>query len=78
MLAAMNLAAQLKRAVGLLEKVISQTERRVFHNEKVPASDKVTSFFEDHTDIIVKKRRETHFGHKIFLTGGKSNLILTA
>lgn len=76
MLAAMNLAAQLKRAVGLLEKVISQTERRVFRNEKVPVADKVTSFFEDHTDIIVKKRRETHFGHKIFLTGGKSNLIL--
>jgi IS5 family transposase len=76
MLTAMNLAAQLKRAVGLLEKVISQTERRVFRNEKVPVADKVTSFFEDHTDIIVKKRRETHFGHKIFLTGGKSNLIL--
>jgi IS5 family transposase len=76
LLAAMNLATQLKRAVGLLGKVISQTERRVFRNEKVPATDKVVSFFEDHTDIIVKKRRETHFGHKIFLTGGKSNLIL--
>jgi IS5 family transposase len=76
LLAAMNLATQLKRAVGLLEKVISQTERRVFRNEKVPVSEKVVSFFEDHTDIIVKKRRETQFGHKIFLTGGKSNLIL--
>lgn len=76
LLAAMNLAAQLKRAVGLLKKVISQTERRVFGNEKVPVSEKVVSFFEDHTDIIVKKRRETQFGHKIFLTGGKSNLIL--
>lgn len=76
MMIAMNLAAQLKRAVGLLEKVISQTERRVFRNEKVPVADKVVSFFEDHTDIIVKKRRETHFGHKIFLTGGRSNLIL--
>jgi IS5 family transposase len=76
MMIAMNLAAQLKRAVGLLEKVISQTERRVFRNEKVPVADKVVSFFENHTDIIVKKRRETHFGHKIFLTGGKSNLIL--
>ena len=41
MLTAMNLAAQLKRAVGLLEKVISQTERRVFRNEKVPVADKV-------------------------------------
>lgn len=76
LLAAMNLAAQLKRAVALLEKVISQTERRVFRKEKVPAADKVTSFFEDHTDIIVKNRRDTQFGHKVFLTGGKSNLIL--
>ena len=76
MMTSMNLATQLKRAVGLLEKVISQTERRVFRNEKVPVADKVVSFFEDHTDIIVKKRRETQFGHKIFLTGGKSNLIL--
>lgn len=76
LLSAMNLAAQLKRAVGLLEKVISQTERRVFRNEKVPASEKVVSFFEDHTDIIVKNRRDTQFGHKIFLSGGKSNLIL--
>jgi IS5 family transposase len=76
MMIAMNLATQLKRAVGLLEKVINQTERRVFRNEKVPVADKVVSFFEDHTDIIVKKRRDTQFGHKIFLTGGTSNLIL--
>jgi transposase, IS5 family len=76
MMTAMNLATQLKRAVGLLEKVSNQTERRVFRNEKVPVADKVVSFFEDHTDIIVKKRRDTQFGHKIFLTGGKSNLIL--
>jgi IS5 family transposase len=76
MMTAMHLATQLKRAVGLLEKVINQTERRVFRKEKVPVVDKVVSFFEDHTDIIVKKRRDTQFGHKIFLTGGKSNLIL--
>lgn len=70
------LAEKLARAVGLLEKVIDQTDRRVFKGEQVPASEKVVSFFEDHTDIIVKKRRETEFGHKVFLTGGKSTLIL--
>lgn len=70
------LAEKLTRAVGLLEKVIDQTERRVFKGEQVPASEKVVSFFEDHTDIIVKKRRETEYGHKIFLTGGTSTLIL--
>lgn len=70
------LAEKLARAVGLLGKVIDQTDRRVFKGERVPASDKVVSFFEDHTDIIVKKRRETEYGHKIFLTGGVSTMIL--
>ena len=76
MLTASNLRAQLKRAVDLLERVISQTERRVFRGEKVPVSEKVVSFFEDHSDIIVKSRREVQYGHKVFLSSGKSNLIL--
>jgi transposase, IS5 family len=70
------LAEKLARAVGILDKVIDQTDRRVFKGEQVPASEKAVSFFEEHTDIIVKKRRETEFGHKIFLTGGSSTLIL--
>ena len=70
------LAEKLARAVGILGKVMDQTGRRIFKGEQVPASEKVVSFFEDHTDIIVKKRRETEFGHKIFLTGGRSNMIL--
>jgi len=70
------LAEKLARAVGLLDKVIDQTNRRVFKKEQVPASQKVVSFFEDHSDIIVKKRRETEFGHKIFLSGGASTMIL--
>ena len=34
------------------------------------------SIFEPHTDIIKKGQREIVYGHKILLTGGKSNLIL--
>ena len=71
-----ELARRLERAVGILRKVIDQTERRVFRGEKVPASEKVVSFFEDHTDIIVKGRRDTEYGHKVFLTGGASTMIL--
>ena len=71
-----GLSEKLARAVGILDKVIDQTDRRVFKGEQVAASEKVVSFFEDHTDIIVKKRRETEFGHKIFLTGGASTMIL--
>jgi transposase, IS5 family len=71
-----ELARRLERAVRILDKVIDQTERRVFQGEKVPASEKIVSFFEDHTDIIVKGRRDTEYGHKIFLSGGKSSMIL--
>jgi IS5 family transposase len=60
----------------LTEKVIDQAERRVIRNETVDAQDKVVSIFEPHADIIVKDNLDTHFGHKICLTGGASNLIL--
>ena len=60
----------------LTEKVIDQTHRRVVLGQSVAAADKVVSIFEPHTDIIVKDRRDTIFGHKICLTGGASNLIL--
>jgi len=55
--------------------VISQTERRVLKGEKVPAAEKIVSIFEPHTDIIVKDRRETYYGHKVCLSVGASNLI---
>jgi len=75
-LRAYALAQKLEQAVGILSRVIGQTERRVLRGESVPAGEKVVSFFECHTDIIVKDRRDPHYGHKVFLTGGKSGLIL--
>jgi IS5 family transposase len=70
------LIAELERVVNLTLRVIDQTERRIFKGETVPSNEKVVSIFETHTDIIVKKRRETEFGHKICLTTGASSLIL--
>lgn len=67
---------QLGHYVRLTEKVVDQTQRRVLMGEKVPAKEKVVSIFEPHTDIIVKDRRDTIYGHKVCLTGGASNLIL--
>jgi IS5 family transposase len=69
------LAAELERYVGLSRQVIDQTERRVLKGEKVPAAEKIVSIFEPHTDIIVKDRRETYYGHKVCLCVGASNLI---
>jgi IS5 family transposase len=75
-LRAQALAKKLEEVVGILTRVIGQTERRVLQGETVPAGEKVVSFFESHTDIIVKSRRETQYGHKVFLTGGATGLIL--
>ena len=55
---------------------MTQTRRRVFDGEAVPASEKVVSLFEPHADIIVKGGREVQYGHKINLTTGRSGLIL--
>lgn len=61
---------------GLIERVIEQTERRIFKGEKVPAQDKLFSLFEDHTDIIVKGSRDIQYGHKLNLMTGQSGLVL--
>jgi IS5 family transposase len=65
----------LARYIPLTGRVMSQTERRVFNDERVPAAEKVVSIFEEHTDIIVKDRRDTLYGHKIILTTGRSSLV---
>ena len=71
-----RLAYELNRYRLLLERVIDQTERRVLRGETVSAGEKVVSIHEPHTDIIVKDGRDTLYGHKIYLTGGASGLVL--
>ena len=71
----MAVTKDLEELIPLVEKVINQTTRRVIHDEKVPATEKVVSIFESHTDIIIKDRRDTFYGHKVTLTGGPSNFI---
>ena len=70
------IAETLRHYWDLTRRIIGQTERRVLRGEKVPAHEKVVSLFEEHTDIIQKGSRETVFGHKLFLTGGASGLML--
>ena len=68
--------AQLHHFIPLAKMVIDQTERRIINEESVPASEKIVSIFEEHSDIIVKDRRDTYYGHKICLTSGKSGMFL--
>ena len=72
----MQWEAEVTHYSPLILKVIDQTERRIFHTEKVPANEKIFSLFEVHTDLIVKGSREVQYGHKLNLCSGKSGLIL--
>jgi IS5 family transposase len=71
-----GVAADLDRFLPLTRRVMDQTRRRVLEGQSVPASEKIVSIFEEHTDIIRKDNRETLYGHKICLTGGASSMIL--
>jgi IS5 family transposase len=62
---ALALADLLLQYVPLVRQVITQTTRRVFENQKVPALDKIVSLFEPHTAIIQRGKaapHETEFG----------------
>lgn len=73
--AALLLVSRMEDMLIRVWPVIIQTERRVLAGESVPSEQKIVSIFEDHTDIIVKDRRDTLYGHKIFLAAGESGLI---
>ena len=73
---AIGFVATLSHFLPLVKRVIDQAERRVLRGESVPASEKIVSLFEPHTDIIVKDRRDTHYGHKVTLSTGRSGLVL--
>jgi len=75
---ALNLQSELRYQVGLAQQVIDQTQRRVLDGQSVPATEKLFSIFEPHTDIIRKQKRETLYGHKLALSVGLSGLVLDA
>jgi transposase, IS5 family len=61
----------------LADKVLHQTRRRVREGETVPASEKIYSIFEPHTDMIKrgKVNKPVEFGHKVFLAESEQGLI---
>ena len=71
-----HLLEQLRRYIVMTDRVLDQTCRRVFEGHSVPAQEKLVSVFEDHSDILRKDFRETHYGHKICLNVGKTSMVL--
>lgn len=60
---------RLQTFVTRTQAVLEQTVQRVFQRETVPASEKIVSMFEPHTDIIKRGKagKATEFGHKVWL-----------
>jgi IS5 family transposase len=71
------LVQQIEHFCQLGERVVHQTCRRVLEGEQVPASEKLYSIFEPHTDLIKRGKIDTpvEFGHKIFLAESAQGLI---
>jgi IS5 family transposase len=76
--AAAGLNEMFDHYLPLVQRVLDQTRRRVLQGEAVPASDKVVSLFEPHTDIICRgktKPKDTEFGHKVWYAEVDGGLI---
>ncbi|MEW5817843.1 MAG: ISNCY family transposase [Spirochaetota bacterium] len=67
---------ELRELLPKTEKVYDISWRHEILGKAVPNKEKIFSIYEDHTDIIVKGKREVEFGHKVNLATGRSNLIL--
>jgi transposase, IS5 family len=67
---ARKFSEEISHFAGLLERAVSQTNRRVFEGEQVSAGQKLLSIFEEHTAIIRrgKARNKTEFGRKVWLS----------
>lgn len=74
----MTVITALESYIAVGRKVINQAKRRVLQGEKVPASEKVYSIFEEHTEMIKrgKAAKPVEFGHKTLFAETKEKFIL--
>ncbi len=72
-----QLGQELETVVPRVEQVIRQAERRVIAGETVPASEKLVSLFEPHTQIVKrgKSGRVVEFGRKVLLDEVEGGMI---
>lgn len=72
-----DLQDTLETFIPRAERVIEQTIRRVFQDEKVPAEEKIVSIFEPHTDIIRRGKagKPVEYGHKVWLDEVEGGIV---
>lgn len=74
---AQRLAEQLEQVLLLVEQVIDQAKRRVLQGQTVPASEKLVSLFEPHSQIIKRQKPGTpvEFGRKLWLEEVEGGIV---
>ena len=74
---AKRLVQTLETFLPRTEQIIDQTTRRILQGEQVPASEKIVSLFEEHTDIIRRGKEScpVEYGHKVWLNEVEGGLI---
>jgi len=72
-----ELALELRAYLPAMEKVIAVARRVQLEGETVPASQRVFSLFEQHTELIKRGRRQkpVEFGHKVLLCQSAEKFI---
>jgi transposase, IS5 family len=72
-----SLRREIQHYVGLADRVINQSRRRVLEGQPVANAQKVFSIFEPHTDLIKRGKilKDIEFGHKVFLAESACGLI---
>ncbi len=67
--AAQYLVERFERLLPMVDQAIDQAKRRVLEKQVVPATKKLLSLFEPHTQIIVRHKagKPVEFGRKVFL-----------
>jgi IS5 family transposase len=75
---AAKISEEISHFAGLLERAVSQTNRRVFEGEQVSATEKLLSIFEEHTAIILKGTRHAtrrSIGRKVWLSEVEGGIV---
>ncbi len=69
--------SELKHYQPIVEKIIHQAEQRVFNGVKLPATEKVYSLFEEHTELLKRGKagKPVEFGHKILVAQNEDKYI---
>jgi IS5 family transposase len=71
------IADELRRFLPSMKRVVQQAQRAQLDKEKVPASERVFSIFEPHTELLMRGRAQkpVEFGHMVLLCQSPEKFI---